>query len=69
MELLYTMIFIFWNHCHLLIRILKLDFMLAPLTQLVRVSALCAESRKFEPYKEHIFYFFIFINYLKFKFY
>ena len=61
MELLYTIIFIFWNHCHLLIRILKLDFMLAPLTQLVRVSALCAESRKFEPYKEQYFLKFIYI--------
>ena len=69
MEFLNTLIFIFWNHCQLLILIFKLDSMLAPLTQLVRVSALCAESRKFEPYKEHIFYFFIFINYLKFKFY
>ena len=56
MEVLYTFIFIFWNHCHLLIRILKLNFMLAPLTQLVRVSALCAESRKFEPYKEQYFF-------------
>ena len=56
MELLNTLIFIFWNHCHLLILIFKLDSMLAPLTQLVRVSALCAESRKFEPYKEQYFF-------------